>query len=286
MRLSLVPMFEKILKGIKLGFILSCLAFAIIFLAAYYAIYIEPLSLSVKKVQLHVGLDEPVKLAFISDIHVGSISDDFLKNVVEKVNEENPDYVLLGGDFVDSVSDISRLAPLQKLKAKKGIFAVLGNHDYGFASEIPCPSSEGENSAGKVAAFLESANITVLRNNKTDLLDLSLIGIDDFWACRSDYQNATLDVDRSRPMIVLTHNQESIPLYEYNRLNLVLAGHTHCGSIRLPILGSVPKLFGFKGDYDAGLHQFDNDSYIYTTCGIGVQPRFLAPPEITVIELT
>jgi len=134
--------------------------------------------------------------------------------------------------------------------------------------------------------LLELEGIRVLRNGNADLGGFTLVGVDDAWACESDYWKAVEGADRSRPIILLTHNQEAVPPQEYEGLGLVLVGHTHCGQVRLPIIGSVPKLFGFRGEYDAGLHRFGNDSYIYTTCGIGGGPRFLAPPEISVIDVS
>lgn len=279
-------MWKEAAAGIRLGAAVWLLAFAIIFAVSYYSWAIEPKGLVVKRSVVEIGLEKPVKIVFISDIHAETISDGFLESAVGMANAENPDYVFLGGDYTETGgAQIERLAPLRKLKAKKGAFAVLGNHDY-LLGESACSSPDGDAAAEKTAAFLESMGITVLRNGNIDTGDFVLAGVDDFWACKSNYSKAMEGADRSRPVVLLTHNQESVPEDEYRKPNLVLAGHTHCGQARLPIIGSVPKLFGFRGEYDMGLYRLDGGSYMYTSCGIGGgPPRLLAPPEITVIEL-
>jgi len=81
----------------------------------------------------------------------------------------------------------------------------------------------------------------------------------------------------------LAHNQNDL---EINKeiADLYLFGHTHCGQIRLPYIGSIPKIFGFQGDYDYR-HYVVNDADVYTTCGLAPAPRFFNPPEITIINL-
>jgi predicted MPP superfamily phosphohydrolase len=220
-------------------------------------------------------------IVFISDIHIETISDEFLEGVVQKVNAEKPDYIFLVGDFADGGSyPIKRLTLFAELKSKEGIFSVLGNHDY---PVFACDSNTTEN---QISDFLSTREITVLRNENIDLEDFVLVGVDELWACRSNYSKAMADVNQSRPLIMLVHNSDAIPEDEIEKLNLVLSGHTHCGQVRFPLIGSPLRIVGLISEYDMGLYKFDEDNYLYTTCGIGGGPRFLAPPEISVFEIT
>jgi hypothetical protein len=254
----------------------------IILVLSYYMLFIEPNNIVVNIINVEIGSSRPQKIVFISDIHIETISDVLLDNIVETSNAQNPDYIFLGGDFTEgSEIGFTRLKALQGLRSKNGIFAVLGNHDYPIFS---CNDQDITNNPTNDE--LNIMNIHVLRNENIDLGNFVLIGIDDLWACRSNYSKAIEGTNRSKPAIVLSHNSQAIPEDEFEKLSLVLSGHTHCGQVRLPIIGSPLKLVGLINKYDAGLNQFDNNSYIYTTCGIGGGPRFMAPPEINVFEIS
>ena len=253
----------------------------------FYIFHIEPKSLNITRTNIDINwINEPIKIVFITDIHAWSVSDDFLTAVVQKINAEKQDFIFLGGDYITGEAEISKLSVLSTLSAKKGVYAVMGNHDYAIAHSGFCANKYENELADKVVAKLKCMNITVLRNEHIELSDsISIVGLDDFWSCKSNYSKAMESVNQTHAIILLTHNQEAVPQEEYAKLNLVLAGHTHCGQIRLPIIGSLPKLGGFKGEYEMGLHQFDKNSYIYTSCGIGNGPRFLAPPEISIVTI-
>ncbi|MFH2100748.1 MAG: metallophosphoesterase, partial [Candidatus Micrarchaeota archaeon] len=204
-------------------FWLAFLAALIIF--SYYVFFFEPGQIVVKKTKLDIGLNESIRIVFISDIHVETISDEYLGQVVVAANSQNADYIFLGGDYSDGGSQISRLAPLGDLQAKKGQFAVLGNHDYLY-DETSCSKSQ-EETGNEISSLLESMSFSVLRNDVAELDGFTLVGIDDEWACRDDYFSAIEGVDLSGPGILLTHNQEAVPYDEYQNWNLILAGHTH-----------------------------------------------------------
>lgn len=270
---------EKLRKGFWILFIIAVLVFS------YYIFFVQPNEIAVKTINIETGVNNPVKIVFITDIHIETISDEMLEETIELANAQEADYVLLGGDYTDSISlTKDRLVPLQNLKSKNGIYAVLGNHDYEY-QEMTCATMVNE-TGDEITQFFESMGIDILRNEKVDTGDFILVGVDDEWACKDDYENASDEVDFSRTTVLLTHDQEAIPKDELTKWDLILVGHTHCGQIRLPIIGSLPKLIGFKGKYDAGFYDLGNGSYLYNSCGIGGGPRCLTQPEITVIELS
>ena len=244
---------------------------------------IEPYAIQVTYNSFHIFRDggEPVKIVLISDIHAAYDSPDYFNRSVALINAEDADLVLIGGDIAEgNPGDIKNMNALGTIKARYGVFAVLGNHDYG-----PAWSDGGY--ADSVERKLEDAGIEVLRNENKVLeinnKKFALVGIDDFWAKRSDYGKATAGLPGSIPKIILVHNQESVESQIIGE-GIVLDGHTHCGGVRLPLLGSIPKLVNFKGDIDMGRGVLPQGNEIYTTCGLtpgGM--RFLTRPEISVI---
>ena len=129
---------------------------------------------------------------------------------MEKINALGPDMVLIGGDSIEwSESELDALGPLSGLSAPDGVYAVLGNHDYGTWG---CPTDPAL--SDNVERKLEGMNITVLRNGNKVLeingKKLALIGLDDEWVCRDDYANASMGVGGPMPKIVLAHNQLAV----------------------------------------------------------------------------
>ena len=150
-------------------FILGILSFI-------WAVFVEPYRLKIKTYQVKKPSLSGLKIALVSDLHINPHQQKWLEEVVSKVNEQKPDIILLGGDFVkghklESSMDINKIAKnLGNLKAKYGIYAVLGNHDWWYG---------GQN----VAQALEQNGIKVL-NNQNILIpnpyqDLYLAGVED-----------------------------------------------------------------------------------------------------------
>jgi predicted MPP superfamily phosphohydrolase len=169
------------------------IALMLALLVLVYSVAIEPYSINKTRdffpffpASSGVG---PIRIVFISDIHAAYDSPPYFSKVVEAVNSEKPDLILIGGDIVEgSQSDLAGIGALSKLKSRYGVFAVQGNHDY---SSWGCGNWSY---AGAERAELESMNITVLSNENRILSinghQLALVGIDDEWACRSDFEKA------------------------------------------------------------------------------------------------
>lgn len=229
-------------------------------------------------------------IAFLSDFQRRDADPAFVQRVVDMINEKSPDLVLLGGDYVEwGIKELPSIEALKNLESIHGVYGVMGNHDYGafgFAKNTGGDTILGQN----IIAFLESTDnnaipITILQNEKAIIQDkLTIIGLDDLWANLRDEQKAYADKESVGYRILLSHNQEELQISKAIA-DLYLFGHTHCGQLRLPVLGSIPKLLGFSGEYDMG-HYVVDDVQIYTTCGLAPAPRFLNPPEITMINLS
>ncbi|MEA2569839.1 MAG: uncharacterized protein QOI24_1840 [Acidobacteriota bacterium] len=257
--------------------------FAIAALFALYAFEIEPRLLVVRHDSIAIENFPPLRIALISDIHAGSpfIDDDKLMRIVTLTNAEHPDLILILGDSVVQGVTGGRFVPpahtaemLGGLRARYGVFGVLGNHD-------------GWLNATRVKLAYEHVGIPTLVNETRTIAigaqSLTLVGLADLMTGKPDLQL----VDRAlSPMIVMTHSPDIFPRLS-SRATLTVAGHTHGGQVWLPLLGRliVPSKFGQR--YAMG-HVVENGKHLYVTSGIGtsiIPVRFCVAPEIRLLEV-
>jgi len=258
---------------------------------AVYSFTIAPYGIQTTENAFDLGLARdghaPLRIVLISDIHDSYRNNGYMERVIAMVNGQHPDIILIAGDSVEAdMGDLHELDVLSALNSSYGTYAVLGNHDYGvFWSDYPF--------ADKVERKMESLGIKVLRNENVNLTfgsddksSIALVGVDDHWAHRSDFEGSLAGIPKNASKIILVHDQTAIDRNLLEGKNLVLSGHTHCGQVRIPIVTDlVLRALGF-GDLVGGRKDLSPDDSLYITCGIvpgGV--RFLAPPEITVIDL-
>jgi len=224
----------------------------------------------------------PVRIAFLSDIHAvePGASSAHIAKIVQLVNSQDPDIILLGGDFVStkqlawSHPDFTAVvAPLAGLEAPLGVYAVLGNHDHWRDAK-----------QGKLA--LEKINITVLDNDALQVGPLALGGVDDAFTHHANVPGTVAAMDRlSGLKILLSHSPDVMP--EADGAELVLAGHTHCGQIALPLIGPIVTMSRFGDRYACGQIEEDGRTLIVGAgTGTSLLPiRFGAPPDIWVIDV-
>lgn len=216
-----------------------------------------------------------LRVVQLTDIHHGLyFPAAALSLAVELANKLEPDIVALTGDFVTRSRNYIEPAAemLGALRARDGVFAVLGNHDFRV-------------SAGRIAAALNRQGIEVLRNRHVTLRrrgqKLCLAGIDDF-LYRADLPRAMRGVPANTPTVLLSHNPGIIEDAAEFGVNLVLSGHTHGGQIRLPLIGCVYGRSKEKMRFKKGLDSLGS-TQIYVSRGLGmvVLPvRYGCPSEI------
>ncbi len=226
--------------------------------------------------RLTVALDG-LRIGQISDTHLGfRYTEANLAWAVAQMRIEQPDLIVLTGDFVSTASAIPRLAPLLRdLHAPLGVYAVLGNHD----------DWEG---AGDVAAALTLCGITLLYNTQClhvwQGAALRIAGIDDVWLGALDMRQTLGGLPDDVFTILLAHAPDVVTESARYGVDLQLSGHSHGGQLRLPLLGqlSAPR-YGRR--YIIGTHQVGPTTLYISRGSGGVPLRLLCPPEATIITL-
>ena len=262
----------------------------LVVLCLIWGFFIEPNRLIVHQETIQIdNLPKELsglRIALIADIHTGGpfIDDNKLRKIVELTNQQNPDLILLLGDYMSPNSWHSRrvepevtAAAMKNLHAPLGVYAVLGNHDWWY-------------NGGKVRRAFEANSIPVLDDEVAEIKwqngSFWLVGLADFWT-RPQHVSATIaKVPEGAPVIAITHNPDVFPGLP-GSVPLLLAAHTHGGQVSLPLIGTpiVPSRFGRK--YTAG-HVFENGHHMFVTTGIGTSilpVRFRVPPEIVILTV-
>jgi predicted MPP superfamily phosphohydrolase len=228
----------------------------------------------------------PLRIAFLSDLHAGAHADDVarLGAIVAEAAAHKPDLALHGGDFVNMQPfGGGRLAPqviaqiLARLDAPLGRFAVLGNHDYLYGAD-------------DITTALQDHGIAVLNDEKRLLRhagnEIALIGLPDARELRAAGRALLSGLSAERPTIVLAHDPfwfAHVPAGPH----LTLAGHTHGGQIRLPLIGAFTNASRAPLRWSLG-HIVEQGRHLYVTSGIGtsgIPLRIGVPPDFAVIDV-
>jgi predicted MPP superfamily phosphohydrolase len=221
-------------------------------------------------------------VALLSDTHCGPLHPPaFIERAVSITNELAPDVVLLLGDYVHRGVQYLEpgVEPFAKLRARHGVYAVLGNHDHW----------AGRDRA--LAAFRRVA-VPVLTNRSTVLHHrgecFAVGGVGDFLEDKQRPEVAFRGVRPNTPRMLMSHNPDYAEhLPEGVRVDLMVSGHTHGGQVYIPGYGApvLPSRYGKK--YQRGLVQGPRCP-VYVTRGIGTitpRVRFFCRPEVTLISL-
>ncbi|MEM8832534.1 MAG: metallophosphoesterase [Cyanobacteria bacterium P01_G01_bin.19] len=248
---------------------------------------------------------EGKKIAQLSDFQVGMWWDNVetVAKSVDKVIEEQPAALMITGDFIYHANpnpqpQINEVVELLRPLADANIptYAVLGNHDYGMSSKKVEPDTE---QAAQLERGLESIGIQVLKNEAAiipsqDLeSDLHVVGVGSHWANNDRVDTALAQIPTDSPRIAILHNPDSFTDFPANAAPLAIAGHTHGGQIRLPLLPDWSWLSFAKEDEVVADKWVEQDygqpgNKMYVNRGIGfsdVPIRIRCAPEITFFTL-
>lgn len=225
----------------------------------------------------------PIRVALLADIHVQGpdLGPERMARIVEQVNAQKPDLILIAGDFSGDrtlrtrlYSEVEIAASIKNLRAPLGVYAVLGNHDHW---------RDGPAMKRAVAA----AGIPVLVNQAVRAGPLTIAGADDIHTGNADVEALVRSAAAlPGPTLVLSHSPDIVPLLP-PQFGLVLAGHTHCGQIVLPLVGYLATASRYGERYACGLIREPGRTTI-VSAGIGnsVLPfRFGAPPDFWMVAI-
>ncbi len=214
------------------------------------------------------------RAVLISDLHLGSINSvRFCRRVAARINALQPDIVFLPGDLYDGTrADVDRvIAPLKQLAPPLGIYFSTGNHE-----EFTDP-----------AHYIEAigrAGVHVLRDELVDVDGMQVAGVYYHSSSSPLRMKAALDsmnLDRTRPSILLNHAPTRLPTVEQAGFSLQLSGHTHGGQF-LPFTWITRSIYGL---FTTGLHVF-GALQVYTSSGAGAwgpPMRVGTRPEVVLI---
>ena len=280
---------------------------SIVLLTLLYSVFITRTNYQVKNISIaYKNLPDAFngyKIAFISDIHTGSMLDaeNDIKEIAGIVNDLGVDVVLFGGDIINvHNSEISHsiLDEFASIKARDGVFMVLGNHDTGAYIKNSNMAKREANVAGLVAK-MERAGWCVLRDSTVYIHrgndSIAITGIDyneklleykhSMDAIKGvDLNNIYSNVPDSVFNITVSHlPQLWYALSDGGYSDLTLSGHIHAMQIKVGSLSPAALMY----DEWSGLYKRNNSSlYINDGIGcVGYLARIGASPEITVIEL-
>lgn len=231
-------------------------------------------------------------IALLTDLHIGSFGGmGRLERATELVEREDVDLILLGGDYIsrrrDSYQEL--FAPLVKIAPPHGVLAVSGNHDHrhDYHRIIEAMQEAGVVPIEDNAVLFgpEDGNGPIREAASTAGPALQVLGVPDLWYHGFSDRNVRRMAQPGVFRILLSHNPDY--LIENSELyDLGLAGHTHGGQITLFGLWA-PFLPVEHKEHWKGMERIDGKPVIISN-GVGVVGlplRFVAPPEVTIIEL-
>ena len=252
-----------------------------------YAYEVEPYWPQVTHVSLHsskLPSRKRVRIVEISDLHCdGRIR--LEKRLPAIIREQHPDLIAYAGDTVMQHEGVPTAREvLTQLAAIAPTYVVLGNWDVMMVSKwresFQAPSFFAGTRVHYLNAQAESVQIHGVQvwiagagTHQEDLLPTLLAG-----------------APKDQLSILLFHFPDEVDAVQQNKIDLYLAGHTHCGQVALPFYGALMTYSKYDKKYERGLHSIGS-SWLYVNCGIGLdrfQPRarFLARPEITVLDIS
>jgi len=278
-------------------------------LSGGYAVGVEPFRLRIQ----HWGVTPPgwprglrLRIAALADIHACRpwMTPDRIRAITEQANALEPDVTVLLGDYVAShrfvtgrVEPHEWAAALAGLRARLGVYAVLGNHDW-WGDRAAQKARKGPVAS---ATALRQAGIPVIENDAVRVGDGGLrfwiAGLGDQLAFRvprqgrvrlhgvDDLAGTLAKVTDAAPVILLAHEPDIFPRVPA-RVGLTMSGHTHGGQLRL--LGYSPMVPSRYGNRYAYGHVVEQGRHLVVSGGLGctgAPVRIGVPPEITVVTL-
>lgn len=236
----------------------------------------------------------------ISDFHIGSFanSKDEVETAIELINEQNADIILFTGDFVNNLSsEVDDFIPLlSKLKAKMGMYSILGNHDYGDYFRWNSEADKEVNlqrliSLQNKVGFKMLLNESLKISNGKD--EFELVGVENWglppFPQYGDLNKALANTNEDSFKILMSHDPShwGKEVLQKSNVDLTLSGHTHGAQFGIEIPGWRWSPVTIRYDHWGGIYN-EGEQFLNVNTGIGFigfPGRVGMPPEITVFDL-
>ncbi len=240
-----------------------------------------------------------LRIVQISDLHLGSFNYRYhiLDRAINMINHLEPDFIFFTGDLVNNCSwELDNWdSVLKKLTAKKGKYAVLGNHDYGDYKKWESEDLKIRNFE-EIKHFYKKIDFMLLLNN-ADIIDedgakIGIVGVENWgnppFKQYGDLNKSLKNVTNIPFKILLSHDPShwSKEVIEKTDITLTLSGHTHGMQAGINLKNKKWSPIKYKYKHWAGLYE-NNDQYLYVNRGLGwlgFPGRLGMRPEITLIE--
>ncbi len=292
------PTRRKFISQVALGIA------AIPFVSLLYGMYIGKYNFKVLKYTLYFeDLPEAFngyKITQISDIHSGSFDNkEKIEYAVDLVNEQQGDVIFFTGDLVNNKAEemIPWMDTFSRLKAKDGIFSILGNHDYGDYVRWESEEAKKQNLIDLAKVHREIGFDLLMNESRfleKDGQRIAIVGVENWgrgFKQKGDLAKAASNIDANDFKILMSHDPthwEQQVIEDDYHYHLTLSGHTHGMQFGIEIPGWIkwsPVKWRYK--YWAGIYK-EKGQYINVNRGLGFiayPGRVGIWPEITVIEL-
>jgi predicted MPP superfamily phosphohydrolase len=254
-----------------------------------------------------------LSIVHISDLHVRRADQRLFRAQLAALDGLTPDLVCVTGDLCEKVADIDLVVELlRQAKPRLGTFIVLGNHEHNapsphglreqnrrgwrmllrmfFALASPRLRSDGDEEGHAMAEALEAAGFNVLHNAGMRVSaggeSLWIAGCDSAWAGHADMLAAMDGRAPGEACLALIHEPDMAFEAQELGADLILAGHTHGGQVRLPLVGAPYTLRVDPRISIAAGFQRIRGGLLHITAGLGhtIPLRFLVPPEVVWLE--
>ncbi len=233
-----------------------------------------------------------LKIVQISDLHYGDTTNEKdLKQIIEKINTLKPDIVFFTGDLysngLEENAKNELITNLKDIKVSIKKYAIKGNHDDEAWDEVMKESNFVDlNNNIDVIYNNNASNILITGINTNDDINESIKKIDELLKPYNNEEESNVMLKFSYKILLL-HEPDKILDFDYSNYDLILAGHSHNGQIRLPFIGALYTPDGSKKYYDE-FYDLGNTK-LYISSGIGTSKlklRLFNRPSINLYRLT
>jgi predicted MPP superfamily phosphohydrolase len=258
------------------------------------ALVLEKYFFEIKTYQIgKKGAKQNIRLLFLTDLHIKKSLDPSFKRLARKINEINPDLILISGDVIDQGG---MYAPAKEFFSRILYsipkVAIMGNHDHKNRVKLSTYQKLFDHNNGQL--LLNESKVFSFAGKR-----LMITGVDDFINGTPSFSKAIEDVGREENHVLLIHSplqqetilkemkQINLTRPEENKLNIqyIFAGHNHGG--QLCIFGFAPIQPKMSGNYLKGWYN-QKPPYLYLSRGFGTTTlpfRFGARSEVTIFHL-